>query len=111
MLFGGRCWTCYFFLTSPFTKRDDSNHLLAIFLVFVGSIYMLEKVLYKNVRSTKFWQTKNNLKLQTYFGKDFPIRKATLGKIFFFSFGYLGSSVSFRNCKFIWNTRNAYSLL
>ena len=62
--------------------------LLAIFLVFVGSTYMLEKALYKNVRSTvlaseeQFKDAVNG----SLIWEGFSDKKATFGKIFFFLF-------------------------
>ena len=80
----------FFSFTSPFrlNERMIPIILLAIFLVFVGSIYMLEKALYKNVRSTvlaneeQFKAAVNG----NLFWEGFSDKKATLGKIFFFSF-------------------------
>ena len=88
-LFGGGVGLAIFSFTSPFrlNERMIPIILLAIFLVFVGSIYMLEKALYKNVRSTvlaneeQFKAAVNG----NLFWEGFSDKKATLGKIFFFS--------------------------
>ena len=89
-LFGGGVGLAIFSFTSPFrlNERMIPITLLAIFLVFVGSIYMLEKALYKNVRSTvlaseeQFKDAVNG----NLFWEGFSDKKATLGKIFFFLF-------------------------
>ena len=89
-LFGGGVGLAIFSFTSPFrlNERMIPIILLAIFLVFVGSIYMLEKALYKNVRSTvlaseeQFKDAVNG----NLFWEGFSDKKATLGKIFFFLF-------------------------
>ena len=89
-LFGGGVGLAIFSFTSPFrlNERMIPIILLAIFLVFVGSIYMLEKALYKNVRST-FLANEEQFKVAVngnLFWEGFSDKKATLGKIFFFSF-------------------------
>ena len=79
-----------FSFTSPFrlNERMIPIILLAIFLVFVGSTYMLEKALYKNVRSTvlaseeQFKDAVNG----SLIWEGFSDKKATFGKIFFFLF-------------------------
>ena len=89
-LFGGGVGLAIFSFTSPFrlNERMIPIILLAIFLVFVGSIYMLEKALYKNVCSTvlaseeQFKDAVNG----NLFWEGFSDKKATLGKIFFFLF-------------------------
>ncbi len=89
-LFGGGVGLAIFSFTSPFrlNERMIPIILLAIFLVFVGSVYMLEKALYKNVRSTviaseeQFKDAVNG----NLFWEGFSDKKATLGKIFFFLF-------------------------
>ncbi len=89
-LFGGGTGVAIFSFTSPFrlNERMIPIILLAIFLVFVGSTYMLEKALYKNVRSTvlaneeQFKAAVNS----SLIWEGFSDKKATLGKIFFFLF-------------------------
>lgn len=69
--------------------------LLAIFLVFVGSIYMLEKALYKNVRSTVLAneeQFKAAVNSSLIWG-GFPTRKPHLVKFSFFFVYYIYSSI------------------
>ena len=89
-LFGGGTGLAIFSFTSPFrlNERMIPIILLAIFLVFVGSVYMLEKALYKNVRSTvlaneeQFKAAVNS----SLIWEGFSDKKATFGKIFFFLF-------------------------
>ncbi|WP_049544381.1 hypothetical protein [uncultured Streptococcus sp.] len=89
-LFGGGTGVAIFSFTTPFrlNERMIPIILLAIFLVFVGSIYMLEKALYKNVRSTVLAneeQFKAAVNSSLIWG-GFSDKKATFGKIFFFIF-------------------------
>ena len=89
-LFGGGTGVTIFSFTTPFrlNERMIPIILLAIFLVFVGSIYMLEKALYKNVRSTVLAneeQFKAAVNSSLIWG-GFSDKKATFGKIFFFLF-------------------------
>ena len=89
-LFGGGTGVTIFSFTTPFRLNESMIPiiLLAIFLVFVGSIYMLEKALYKNVRSTvlaKEEQLKAAVNSSLIWG-GFSDKKATFGKIFFFLF-------------------------
>ena len=89
-LFGGGVGLAIFSFTSPFrlNERMIPIILLAIFLVFVGSIYMLEKALYKNVRST-FLANEEQFKAavnSSLIWGGFSDKKATFGKIFFFLF-------------------------
>ena len=89
-LFGGGTGVAIFSFTTPFrlNERMIPIILLAIFLVFVGSIYMLEKALYKNVRSTVLAneeQFKAAVNSSLIWG-GFSDKKATFGKIFFFLF-------------------------
>ena len=89
-LFGGGTGVVIFSFTGPFrlNERMIPIILLAIFLVFVGSIYMLEKALYKNVRSTVLAneeQFKAAVNSSLIWG-GFSDKKATFGKIFFFLF-------------------------
>ena len=89
-LFGGGTGVAIFSFTTPFrlNERMIPIILLAIFLVFVGSIYMLEKSLYKNVRSTVLAneeQFKAAVNSSLIWG-GFSDKKATFGKIFFFIF-------------------------
>lgn len=89
-LFGGGTGVAIFSFTTPFrlNERMIPIILLAIFLVFVGSIYMLEKALYKNVRSTVLAneeQFKAAVNSSLIWG-SFSDKKATFGKIFFFIF-------------------------
>mgnify|MGYP000843636457 FL=1 len=89
-LFGGGTGVVIFSFTGPFrlNERMIPIILLAIFLVFVGSTYMLEKALYKNVRSTvlaseeQFKDAVNG----SLIWEGFSDKKATFGKIFFFLF-------------------------
>ena len=89
-LFGGGTGVAIFSITSPFrlNERMIPVILLAIFLVFVGSTYMLEKALYKNVRSTvlaneeQFKAAVNS----SLIWEGFSDKKATFGKISFFLF-------------------------
>ncbi|WP_148886556.1 hypothetical protein [Streptococcus sp. Marseille-P6264] len=89
-LFGGGTGVAIFSFASPFrlNERMIPIILLAIFLVFVGSIYMLEKALYKNVRSIvlaskeQFKDAVNG----SLIWEGFSDKKATFGKIFFFLF-------------------------
>ena len=89
-LFGGGTGVTIFSFTTPFRLNESMIPiiLLAIFLVFVGSIYMLEKALYKNVRSTVLAneeQFKAAVNSSLIWG-GFSDKKATFGKIFFFLF-------------------------
>ena len=89
-LFGGGTGVAIFSFTTPFrlNERMIPIILLAIFLVFVGSIYMLEKALYKNVRSTVLAneeQFKAAVNSSLIWG-GFSDKKATFGKTFFFIF-------------------------
>ena len=89
-LFGGGTGVTIFSFTTPFrlNERMIPIILLAIFLVFVGSIYILEKALYKNVRSTVLAneeQFKSAVNSSLIWG-GFSDKKATFGKIFFFLF-------------------------
>jgi len=89
-LFGGGTGVTIFSFTTPFRLNESMIPiiLLAIFLVFVGSIYMLEKALYKNVRSTVLAneeQFKAAVSSSLIWG-GFSDKKATFGKIFFFLF-------------------------
>ena len=83
-LFGGGVGLAIFSFTSPFrlNERMIPIILLAIFLVFVGSIYMLEKALYKNVRST-FLANEEQFKAAVngnLFWENFDVKKASIGK-------------------------------
>ena len=89
-LFGGGTGVTIFSFTTPFRLNESMIPiiLLAICLVFVGSIYMLEKALYKNVRSTVLAneeQFKAAVNSSLIWG-GFSDKKATFGKIFFFLF-------------------------
>ena len=89
-LFGGGVGLAIFSFTSPFRLNERRIPIisLAIFLVFVGSSYMLEKALYKNVRSTVLAneeQFKAAVNSSLIWG-GFSDKKATFGKIFFFLF-------------------------
>ena len=89
-LFGGGTGVTIFSFTTPFRLNESMIPiiLLAIFLVFVGSIYILEKALYKNVRSTVLAneeQFKAAVNSSLIWG-GFSDKKATFGKIFFFLF-------------------------
>ena len=89
-LFGGGTGVVIFSFTGPFrlNERMIPIILLAIFLVFVGSTYMLEKALYKNVRSTVLAseeQFKDAVNGRLIW-EGFSDKKATFGKIFFFLF-------------------------
>ena len=89
-LFGGGTGVTIFSFTTPFrlNERMIPIILLAIFLVFVGSIYILEKALYKNVRSTVL-ANEEQFKVavnSSLIWEGFSDKKATFGKIFFFLF-------------------------
>ena len=89
-LFGGSIGVAIFSFTSPFrlNERMIPVILLAIFLVFIGSTYMLEKALYKNVRSTVL-ANEEQFKVavnSSLIWEGFSDKKATFGKIFFFLF-------------------------
>ena len=89
-IFGGGTGLAIISFTSPFrlNERMIPIILLAIFLVFVGSIYMLEKHFNKIFRST-FLENHEQIKAAgngNLFWEGFSDKKATLGKIFFFLF-------------------------